>query len=99
MRRDGVVRLGNLCLLQGNATSGLSNINPLAKRSTFQEMIAKGSLKLREMARPCDAGPDWRGGPASCRGVDQPALSLVVPAKCEEVSPTGESAVLWAGAP
>lgn len=46
---DNVERFGNLCLIQRNINSRFSNMSPEAKKSTFKEMIKKGSLKLREM--------------------------------------------------
>lgn len=46
----GVNRFGNLCLVQRNVNSKFSNMHPSAKKSTFQEMISKGSLKLRIMS-------------------------------------------------
>ena len=47
---EGVNRFGNLCLIQRNVNSKFSNLHPSAKKSTFQEMIGKGSLKLRRMS-------------------------------------------------
>ena len=55
-------RFGNLCLVQRNVNSKISNLNPVAKKLTFQEMIAGGSLKLREMARLTDGVDSWKGG-------------------------------------
>lgn len=40
---------GNLCLVQRSTNSKFSNMNPIAKASTFKDMIDKGSLKLRIM--------------------------------------------------
>ena len=47
---EGVDGFGNLCIIQGNLNSKFSNMDPEAKKSTFKDMIAKGSLKLRIMA-------------------------------------------------
>lgn len=47
---DGVNRFGNLCIIQRNINSKFSNLSPEAKKSTFDKMIAKGSLKLRIMS-------------------------------------------------
>lgn len=47
---NGVDRFGNLCLIQRNVNSKFSNLHPSAKKSTFQDMIGKGSLKLRRMS-------------------------------------------------
>ncbi len=41
---------GNLCIIQRNVNSRFSNMSPEAKKSTFREMISKGSIKLRIMA-------------------------------------------------
>lgn len=48
--KDGVDQFGNLCIIQRNVNSKFSNMSPEAKKSTFKEMIAKGSLKLRIMS-------------------------------------------------
>ena len=45
----GVNRFGNLCLIQRNINSKFSNNAPDAKKSSFEKMINKGSLKLRLM--------------------------------------------------
>ena len=47
---DGVDDFGNLCLIQRDINSRFSNMAPEAKKSTFSDMIAKGSLKLKTMA-------------------------------------------------
>lgn len=48
--KDGVDQFGNLCIIQRNVNSKFSNMSPEAKRSTFRDMIVKGSLKLRIMS-------------------------------------------------
>jgi hypothetical protein len=48
--KDGVDQFGNLCIIQRSVNSKFSNMSPEAKKSTFKEMIAKGSLKLRIMS-------------------------------------------------
>lgn len=48
--KDGVDQFGNLCIIQRNINSKFSNMSPEAKKSTFREMIAKGSIKLRIMS-------------------------------------------------
>lgn len=45
----GVNNFGNLCIIQRSTNSKFSNMIPEAKASTFKDMIAKGSLKLRLM--------------------------------------------------
>lgn len=47
---DGVDHFGNLCLIQRNVNSKFSNLAPEAKKTTYKDMISKGSLKLRMMA-------------------------------------------------
>ena len=48
--QDGVDQFGNLCIIQRNVNSKFSNMAPEAKISTFKDMIAKGSIKLRIMS-------------------------------------------------
>lgn len=48
--KEGVDQFGNLCIIPRNVNSKFSNMAPEAKKSTFREMIAKGSLKLRIMS-------------------------------------------------
>lgn len=47
---QGVDNFGNLCIIQRSVNSKFSNMSPEAKKSTFEDMIKKGSLKLRRMA-------------------------------------------------
>lgn len=42
---------GNLCLVQRSTNSKFSNLSPVSKLSSFEQMISKGSLKLRIMAK------------------------------------------------
>ena len=48
--KDDVDSFGNLCIIQRNVNSRFSNMAPEAKKSTFGNMISKGSLKLRIMS-------------------------------------------------
>lgn len=48
--KDGVDQFGNLCMIQRNVNSKFSNMSPEAKKSTFKDMISKGSIKLRIMS-------------------------------------------------
>ena len=57
---DNVDTFGNLCIIQRNVNSKFSNMAPEAKKSTYKEMIAKGSLKLRLMAKMTDSSIDWK---------------------------------------
>ena len=60
---DDVDRFGNLCLIQRNVNSRFSNMSPEAKKSTFKDMIKKGSLKLRIMSEKTqgdNASQQWK---------------------------------------
>lgn len=60
---DNVDRFGNLCLIQRNINSRFSNMSPEAKKSTFKEMIKKGSLKLRimsDLTQGANASLQWK---------------------------------------
>lgn len=60
---DNVDSFGNLCLIQRNINSRFSNMSPEAKKSTFKDMIKKGSLKLRimsEMTQGINASQQWK---------------------------------------
>ena len=70
-----VDRFGNLCLVQRNVNSKFSNLNPLAKKATFKEKIAGGSLKLRVMARLTTSGDDWRD--EACKRHEEGMLHLL----------------------
>lgn len=59
---DGVDQFGNLCIIQRNVNSKFSNNAPDAKKSSFEKIIAKGSLKLRIMS---ELTVDYEGKPAS----------------------------------
>ena len=56
--KDGVDHFGNLCIIQRNVNSKFSNMSPEAKKSTFKEMISKGSLKLRIMSELTERSGD-----------------------------------------
>lgn len=55
-----VDNFGNLCIIQRNVNSKFSNLEPHSKKATFEEMINKGSLKLRIMAEKTTEGVDWK---------------------------------------
>lgn len=60
---DNVDRFGNLCLILRNINSRFSNMSPEAKKSTFKDIIKKGSLKLRimsEMTQGINASQQWK---------------------------------------
>ncbi len=60
---DNVDRFGNLCLIQRNINSRFSNMPPEAKKSTFKDMIKKGSLKLRimsDLTQGTNASLEWK---------------------------------------
>ena len=75
VRWSEVDRFGNLCLLQRSTNSKFSNLNPVAKQSTYQEMIAKGSLKLREMSRLTNGVDGWING--ACQRHEEEMLALL----------------------
>lgn len=56
--KDGVNQFGNLCIIQRNVNSKFSNMSPEAKKSTFKDMIAKGSIKLRIMSELTEKSVD-----------------------------------------
>ena len=51
---------GNLCIIQRNVNARFSNMSPLSKKSTFKDMIEKGSLKLRLMAEKTYDDETWK---------------------------------------
>ncbi len=57
---EDVDTFGNLCLVQRNINSKFSNMSPEAKKSTFKEMISKGSLKLRIMDNKLTSSEEWK---------------------------------------
>lgn len=56
--KEGVDQFGNLCIIQRNVNSKFSNMSPEAKKSTFKDMIAKGSIKLRIMSELTEKNGD-----------------------------------------
>ena len=75
---DNVDRFGNLCLIQRNINSRFSNMSPEAKKSTFKDMIAKGSLKLRIMSNLTqgdNASQQWKD--TICAQHEQEMLDLL----------------------
>lgn len=56
--KDGVDQFGNLCIIQRNVNSKFSNMSPEAKKSTFKDMIVKGSIKLRIMSELTEKNGD-----------------------------------------
>jgi len=56
--KEGVDQFGNLCIIQRNVNSKFSNMSPEAKKSTFKDMIAKGSIKLRIMSNLTEKNGD-----------------------------------------
>ena len=84
---DDVDRFGNLCLIQRNVNSRFSNMSPEAKKSTFKDMIKKGSLKLRimsEMTQGINASQQWKE--TICAQHEQKMLDLLVENTISEVS-------------
>ena len=58
--KNEVDRFGNLCLVHRNVNSKFSNLSPDAKKSTYGDMIARGSLKLRYMSEATKNSAVWR---------------------------------------
>ncbi len=58
-KQDDLDSFGNLCIVTRNVNSRFSNMAPMAKRTTFGAMIAKGSLKLREMSKLTTGNSEW----------------------------------------
>jgi hypothetical protein len=50
---------GNLCIIQRNVNSKFSNLSPLSKRSTYSDMVSRGSIKLRMMAENTTDDEAW----------------------------------------
>lgn len=57
---DKVDRFGNLCIIQRNVNSKFSNLPPESKKSTYNPLIKKGSLKLREMSCKTSNSKEWK---------------------------------------
>lgn len=58
--KQEVDHFGNLCIIQRNVNSKFSNLEPHSKKATFEEMISKGSIKLRLMAEKTKEGVAWK---------------------------------------
>lgn len=56
--QEEVDDFGNLCIIQRSVNSRFSNMAPAAKKTTFGQMISRGSLKLRLMAERTSGGSD-----------------------------------------
>ena len=60
---DDLNSFGNICLLPRSINSRFSNMSPEAKKTTFKEMIEKGSIKLRimsELTKGANASATWK---------------------------------------
>ena len=59
---EGLNSFGNLCLVHRHVNSRFSNLSPEAKRTTFPDLIEKGSLKLRLMSQLTETinSNNWR---------------------------------------
>ena len=57
---DGLDYFGNLCIIQRSVNSRFSNMAPEAKKSSFRDSIAKGSLKLRIMSDLTTDSNSWK---------------------------------------
>ena len=85
---DGVDRFGNLCIIQRNVNSRFSNMSPEAKKSTFEKMISKGSLKLRLMSKlttvndGTNASQNWKDN--ACRKHEKEMIDILKDSCCSE---------------
>ena len=91
---DNVDCFGNLCIVQRNINSKFSNMSPEAKKSTFKEMISKGSLKLRIMSKlterheNTDAIQYWKE--TACQAHQNDMIEMLKK-ECESSNKEGES--------
>lgn len=85
---DGVDRFGNLCIIQRNVNSRFSNMSPEAKKSTFEKMISKGSLKLRLMSKlttvndGTNASQNWKDN--VCKEHEEEMIKILKDSCCSE---------------
>ena len=85
---DGVDRFGNLCIIQRNVNARFSNMSPEAKKSTFEKMISKGSLKLRLMSKlttvnnGTNASQNWKDN--ACREHEKEMIDILKDSCCSE---------------
>lgn len=85
---DGVDRFGNLCIIQRNVNSRFSNMSPEAKKSTFEKMISKGSLKLRLMSElttgndVTNASQNWKDN--VCKEHEEEMIKILKDSCCSE---------------
>ena len=85
---DGVDRFGNLCIIQRNVNSRFSNMSPEAKKSTFEKMISKGSLKLRLMSElttvndGTNASQNWKDN--VCKEHEEEMINILKDSCCSE---------------
>ena len=85
---DGVDRFGNLCIIQKNVNSRFSNMSPEAKKSTFEKMISKGSLKLRLMSElttgndVTNASQNWKDN--VCKEHEEEMIKILKDSCCSE---------------
>lgn len=57
---EEVDRFGNLCIIQRVVNSRFSNSSPETKKGDYDEIIKKGSLKLREMEILTESNEKWK---------------------------------------
>lgn len=73
--QNGADQFGNLCIIQRNVNSRFSNMSPEAKKSTFKDMIAKGSIKLRIMSDLTEKNDNWKE--AACKAHEEEMLGYL----------------------
>ena len=79
----GVDRFGNLCIVQRRVNSKFSNMSPEAKKSTFTQIINKGSLKLRRMSNYTVTSLDWKE--SACKRHEDEMIAILKNA-CDDIS-------------
>lgn len=82
-KEEGLDDLGNLCLVQRNVNSKFSNLSPEAKKTTFEDMISKGSLKLRVMAELTVSNSNHKWKENICKQHQQDMLAILENAVAE----------------
>ena len=88
--KEGVDQFGNLCIVQRTINSKFSNMSPEAKKTTYTDMIAKGSLKLRLMSKMTEKNGNqaaslyWKD--TLCKQHEEKMLNLLQEACKEDIS-------------
>jgi hypothetical protein len=76
-KMENVDRFGNLCLIQRNINSKFSNLSPVSKMTTYKDMIARGSIKLRLMAKMTAGSNDKQWREKKCEEHENKMLNIL----------------------